>query len=1590
MAETPLKRSWAAPRAVARFRATVASEGLWLCVAPALWPLLVLGVVLLGASFRFRGLDWDQPAGAPEPLQMQPDERFISIVAEKLAWPSSLGEYFATARSPLNPYNAPETPSFVYGTFPLFLAKGVASIAGSDAPVVGPAARQLCEKDSYGTTVVCGRKLTALFDTATIALVFALGALLFSRRVGLATALLYALSVLPTQLSHFWAVDPYAVFFGVATAALSVKLIGVGMRPRSEPLFEELFPGAPHARSGRSGGYGRAALVATAMGVCVGLGLASKVTAWPILLAPALAVAIRIGLRDLPRLGLNWRDGQPSLEGHWANDVAILCVSMLVALVVFRVVQPYAFTGPNPWDMAINPQWRADIEREVNFQNGNVDFPPFVQFAGRTPWLWPFKNMVLFGLGPALGLGAWAAFVAATAFLFRRRELTFLIPLVLVAAVFGFQGPRFVAYMRYFVPMYPYLCLFAAWGLAGVWSLAREAPGPRRTLAAAPARARFSAEVSRRYGLVREATAPGTPVFRFGLRALVIAVFAATAWWALAFQSIYSHEHPRIAASRWVFANVEPGKRLTGETWDDTIPYAIPGEDAGRYPVINTFPFDSDSPTKVNVLVYGRGGADATAGLVGADYVSIASNRARDAVRRLEREYPATIRYYQLLDSGELGFDLVARFRVRPTFLGVSVDDSGAEESFTVYDHPEVRIYRKTERFDPEKAVSLLNEAHPERAVNLLPRQGRTNGLQFTAAEARTQQTGGTFADLFDEHGLTSHLPWLWWLVWVQLMALAAVPWVTWLFRALPDRGYGLSKIGGFALSGLLTWLAVAWGTSHYTTALIWGVFFALAISGYGLAYLRRRQLAADLRDCWRSWLAVEAVFLVAFFVVLALRYNNPALWHNAQGGEKPVELAYLTAVARSTSLPPYDPWFSGGAMNYYYMGWFLVTVPMRAFRMLPEVGFNLALPTYAALAATVAYSVVANLVALGMRARRAADVAVGAAAGVAVGSHTRVILFGALAAILLVGIGNLDGAHQTVERLQTLNQWGFLRDSGDGRDLFHPWNIVIRILSGGVGIAGGLYQWIFKGAVMPPFDWWRSSRVHYPAFDITEFPYWSFLFGDLHAHVMGLPFFGFVIALAMTYVVSASQGMRRHTWVLGAALGVAVGLVRTIHTWDFPSATLLAVSAIVAGQFLAEGRWQRRWWDAVGQLTLFGACALLLFSPYTQHTEVFESGIVRARETTAVNQYFTHFGLFVVVGLIFLGVRYREELRARSGDPRGNPFLSMVAGPWEVLSLCTFAAGLAAFSWQWGLTTAALSALVLLLLLNLLWLEFRAQTHDVPRLIATAMFTAAVGIAGGVDIVQAKYDIVRMNTVFKFSLEAWQLYALASAYALWYVAETLWAIEGFTLRVRSGRRLAAIAFAVVIGGLLFGSSIYLWSGTRTRQEAAFAGAPSGTLNGLAYLRVAQYPEDKGTELPADDRVISLADDEPLIRWLRRNVEGSPVIVEAVGPLYHWTGRISWNTGLPAVIGWDWHEVAYRTDYEPLIQERRRDTTRFWVDPSADWAAGYLQKYNVKYVVLGTEERVYGTPDGLAKFERMPELREVFRSGDYAIYEVMN
>src|SRR6185437_14523009 len=191
---------------------------------------------------------------------------------------------------------------------------------------------------------------------------------------------------------------------------------------------------------------------------------------------------------------------------------------------------------------------------------------------------------------------------------------------------------------------------------------------------------------------------------------------------------------------------------------------------------------------------------------------------------------------------------------------------------------------------------------------------------------------------------------------------------------------------------------------------------------GNFLAWLRRER---------RLLLVTESVFLAGFALFLFIRAANPDLWHPAFGGEKPMNFAYLNAITRSEYFPPYDPWFSGGIINYYYFGLVLVAVPVKLTSILPEIAFNLAEPTlYGALCA----GIFALAFSLSMPVRALARV-----------RRVHAYIAGIAAVLLAAVLGNLDAGLQVLDQLWRLG--GELAPTSGG---------VIRLAAGVVNVIQG------------------------------------------------------------------------------------------------------------------------------------------------------------------------------------------------------------------------------------------------------------------------------------------------------------------------------------------------------------------------------------------------------------------------------------------------------------------------------------------------------------------------------------------------------
>ncbi|WP_376793615.1 glycosyltransferase family 39 protein [Thermogemmatispora sp.] len=546
-----------------------------------------------------------------------PDEREILFHVVAIARPTSWAQFLDAAHSPLNPQ------FFAYGSFPIYLLAAVGAVLKPFFPALG----------SFANLTLVGRAISALFDTGTIVLTALLALLLVGDErpgrprawaVALVAAALEVFTPLQLQLSHFYAVDTILVFFVTLTVLACVGLLQ-GKRPLRWTLLAGL-------------GYG--------------LALATKFSAAPLIVPLALAFGLRW-----------WRQG--SLEG-WE----LLPLSLVTSGLVFFVAMPYAFLDAR--DFIQQVAFQGDLAR------GLIDLPYVRQFAGTIPYLYELQNMVLWGQGLTLGLAALAGLLWLGWFLLARRQPSaWLIPLAWVLVYGAITGSFYVKFMRYMLPLYPFLALLAACLLVKCQDWLEQ---------------RLTAREGQVHHRWRAAYGRLGPVLGYGLLGIVL---AGTIFQGLALLNVYSEPNTRVMASRWIYAHLPPGSVLTYEQWDDPLPVPVDGHDPGIYrqatylnaagqPQTGLDLYGDDTPQKACTLARL---------LPTVDAITMPTDRLDKSIPRLPARYPLTIHYYQLLFSGELGFHLAAQFVVRPHLFGITLDDSGADESYSVFDHPVARIF---------------------------------------------------------------------------------------------------------------------------------------------------------------------------------------------------------------------------------------------------------------------------------------------------------------------------------------------------------------------------------------------------------------------------------------------------------------------------------------------------------------------------------------------------------------------------------------------------------------------------------------------------------------------------------------------------------------------------------------------------------------------------------------------------------------------------------------------------------------------------------------------------------------------------------
>jgi YYY domain-containing protein len=1035
------------------------------------------------------------------------------------------------------------------------------------------------------------------------------------------------------------------------------------------------------------------------------------------------------------------------------------------------------------------------------------------------------------------------------------------------------------------------------------------------------------------------------------------------------------------------------GENLANEgEWDDGLPLRMDGYDGfgGIYPLNLDFNmYWDDNPEKLERFIRI---------LNEADYIAISSNRQWGTLTRIPERFPMTSLYYRNLlgcpskytieycyriaapgtFKGNLGYDLVKIFTSEPRIGLLHLNDQFAEEAFTVYDHPKVFIFKKTETYDPRKTRAILNSVDFSQVIRIPPLQAPAHPENLMLPDVRLaeQRQGGTWSKLFDTDALYNRFQFLGVLVWyisVGLLGLLVYPLLRLALPGLIDRGYPFSRIAGMLILSYLAWLAGSFRIpfSRLTISVLLAVMASLGIF---LAYLQRKELFREWQTQRRYFLVVEGFTLTFFLVFLMVRIGNPDLWHPWKGGEKPMDFAYFNAVLKSTSFPPYDPWYAGGYLNYYYYGFVFIGTLVKWLRIVPSTAYNLVLPTLFSMMALGGFSLAWNLT---QKARACRTSPVGSEDPIAKSNQYQAYIPAIGGALGMAVLGNLGTVRMFFQGFQKL-----VAPAGviEGVNFVTRWIWTIR----------GFVK-VLLGASLPYSvgDWyWNPSRVIPAPGDvepITEFPYFTLLYGDPHAHLFALPITLLALALCMAIVLGQARWKNKGggiAWFLLSAL--SIGALRPTNTWDLPMYFVLGIiavgyalwvnfrpSEVILRAFPLLGRKSShpiRLLSTAGGMFVLAFLIFFLFRPYADWNVLGYNHIDLWKGTrTPFNAYLTHWGLFLFLIVSWMIWETRDWMAKTPLSAlkklypyRYHTLFGLLILGFAVVGLLWYGVPIA-----WFILTIATWAGILIL---------RPDQPDAKRMVLFLVGTGLI-LTLMVEIIVLRGDIGRMNWVFKFYLQVWTLFSISAAASLGWLLPALpdW---------KQGWRTV---WQVILATLVAGATLYTLIATVEKIEDRIAVKAPHSLDGMAFMRFATYTDKWGR--------MDLNQDYQAIRWLQENVIGSPVIVEAnLRDLYRWGSRYSIYTGLPGVVGWEWHEQQQRTTIPASwISQRISEIDDFYLTVNMQAVEDFLRKYDVRYIILGQQERGHYPGPGLQKFEDWDGLmwREVYHEEDTAIFEVL-
>ena len=684
---------------------------------------------------------------------------------------------------------------------------------------------------------------------------------------------------------------------------------------------------------------------------------------------------------------------------------------------------------------------------------------------------------------------------------------------------------------------------------------------------------------------------------------------------------------------------------------------------------------------------------------------------------------------------------------------------------------------------------------------------------------------------------------WTWWLL-AAVMGFAAMPVTGSLFWRFEDKGWIFSKVLAVAATGFITWFLVSIKLVPFTGITCAAVTVICAV----LCFLLLKKESKEKIECFPVekislvyW--EELIFFLAFLLWTYVAGFHPA----AYGTEKFMDYGFMEAMMRSTVLPARDLWYSEGHINYYYGGQYFAVFLTKLSHTKVELTYNLMRTFVAGLAFAMPFSLVYQM---------------------------------------------------TVDRM---------KGQPKGEKIKKRLPFIAGFTAGtAVSIAGNMHYviyaqiipWIQKLTGQEVSSYWFPDATRYIGYNpdvpdktIHEFPCYSFVLGDLHAHVVNVMFVLFLVGLL-------------YAWMRSARMREAV--IMKPGRKQFWKKQLLIPHILLAAVMIGMFRFTN-FWDFIIYFVVTGG--VVLFTNIVQ----FDGKVKRILAVTAVQAV----EIIVISYVVSLPFTLQFDSMFKGVGIAQNH--SMIH---QLLIL-------------WGLPVV----LTVLLIICIIWEKLRGGANrslyklmkaiSVPDLFAIVMGLCAIGLIVIPELVYVR-DIyengnARANTMFKLTYQAYMLFGMTMGYGI------------FRMLVSARKKVFKVVS--VIGLVLlcwtfgyFGNSVYAWFG-KVWEPSEYKG-----LNATSFL--------------SND----FTEDVAGIKWLKKNVKGSPVVLEANGDSYSGYERVSAMTGLPTVLGWYVHEWLWRDDTADL-NEKSADIESIYTSSDEEYVKELLEEYDVSYIFVGSKER---------------------------------